>query len=41
MVILTGKLENYKPPLSCPKNMPHDFLAYALFKIGGADPYGT
>ena len=31
MVILRGKLENYKPPLSCPKNMPHDFLTYGLF----------
>ena len=31
MVILRGKLENYKPPLSCSKNMPHDFFAYGLF----------
>ena len=31
MVILRGKLKNYKPPLSYPKNMPHDFLAYGLF----------
>jgi hypothetical protein len=31
MVILWGKLKNYKPPLSYPQNMPHDFFAYGLF----------
>ena len=35
MVILRGKLENYKPPPMLPRNMPHDFLAYGLFKDGG------